>query len=416
MNAPILLLALALQASPLTIEQAVETALSNHPDLRAAGGQAQAASARARASRGPLLPQVRASASLGYGARAPWEQALVSNGDLGAGVSADLLLYDFGRTRNGWRSAQASAEATAQSAQAVAGDLALNVRLAFFDVLESEALVQIGRETLANEQRHLQQIEQFVAAGTRPAIDLAKLRTTVATARASLVRAESNLQIAKARLNQAMGVTASTDYEVARSDLPALPLETEATDTLFARATDNRPELAAQRSSIRASELSVKVAEKRLWPSLQLGAGLSYFADDIVSPGWGASVGLSLSWTLFDGLAAPANEQAERANLVTAQARLTGQEQQIWTELDTARVDLGSAKAELEAARQGLESARELLSLAEARYAEGVGSSIELSDAQLELANAEVQVVRGEYDLAAARARLLRALGEQDWS
>ncbi|MGI5864266.1 MAG: TolC family protein [Myxococcales bacterium] len=416
MNTPILLLALALQASPLTIEQAVETALSNHPDLRAASSQADSASARARASRGPLLPQVRASASAGYGARDPWEQAIVSNGDLGAAVSADVLLYDFGRTRNQWRSAQASAEATAHSAQAVAADVVLNVRLAFFDVLESEALVRVGRETLANELRHLQQIEQFVEAGTRPAIDLAKLRTTVATARAALVRAESNLQIAKARLNQAMGVTASTDYEVARSSLPPLALEAEATDVLFARAVDNRPELAAQRSSIRASELSVKVAEKRLWPSLQLGAGLSYFADDILAPGWSASLGLTLSWTLFDGLAAPANEEAERANVVTAQARLTGQEQQIWTEVDTALVDLGSAKAELEAARQGLVSARELLSLAEARYAEGVGSSIELSDAQLELSNAEVQVVRGEYDVAAARARLLRAIGERDWS
>jgi len=256
---------------------------------------------------------------------------------------------------------------------------------------------------------------QFVEAGTRPAIDLAKLRTQVASARSSLIRAENNLQVAKARLNQAMGRTGGTDFELAATSLPAIELEGGSTGDLFEAARQSRPELAAQRSSIRAQELGVSIAEQQLLPSLRVGAAAGYSASELTEPGWNGSLGLSLSWTLFDGFASPAGTEAERATLLVEQARLTGREQQLWQEIESARGTVGSAKAALAAAEQGVQSARELLQLAEARYAEGVGDALELSDAELELANAEVQKVQSEYDVAAARAQLLRAVGRREW-
>ena len=57
--------------------------------------------------------------------------------------------------------------------------------------------------------------------------------------------------------------------------------------------------------------------------------------------------------------------------------------------------------------------AREQLRLAEGRYRAGAGSIIELGDAQVTLSNAAAQRVQAEYNLAAARAALLRALGRE---
>jgi outer membrane protein len=51
------------------------------------------------------------------------------------------------------------------------------------------------------------------------------------------------------------------------------------------------------------------------------------------------------------------------------------------------------------------------LKLAEGRYSAGVGNIIELGDAQLALTNAEMQRIQADYNLATARAHLLRALG-----
>lgn len=415
MNTPILLLALALQANALTIDQAVESALANHPDARVAQGQSQAAQARARQTKGSLLPQARLSASYDLATRHQYGLPSSSGDSWGAAVSGDQLLWDFGRSSNRWRAALASAASTSQGTEATGNDLVLDVRLAFIDTLQSQALVAVGRQTLENQERHLTQTQQFVEAGTRPAIDLAKLRTQVASARSALIRVQNDLLVAKARLNLAMGRTGGTDYPIAAASLPALEIEGGATEELFAAAVEHRPELAAQRSSLVAQELGVKIAEQQLLPSLKLGAAAGYSANELTEPGWNASVGLNLSWTLFDGFASPAGAEAERATLIVEQARLTGREQQLWQEIESARGTVGSAKAALAATEQGVQSARELLLLAEARYAEGVGDALELSDAELELANAEVQWVQSQYDVAAARAQLLRAVGRRDW-
>ncbi|HET6438852.1 MAG TPA: TolC family protein, partial [Anaeromyxobacter sp.] len=56
-------------------------------------------------------------------------------------------------------------------------------------------------------------------------------------------------------------------------------------------------------------------------------------------------------------------------------------------------------------------NAREQLRLAEGRYQAGAGSIIELGDAQIAASTAAAQRVQAEYNLAAARASLVRSLG-----
>jgi outer membrane protein len=73
-----------------------------------------------------------------------------------------------------------------------------------------------------------------------------------------------------------------------------------------------------------------------------------------------------------------------------------------------------AGKAALSAAGEALVNAREQLRLAEGRYQAGAGSAIELADAQVALTTAAAQRVQADYNLAASRAQLLRALGRED--
>jgi outer membrane protein len=85
--------------------------------------------------------------------------------------------------------------------------------------------------------------------------------------------------------------------------------------------------------------------------------------------------------------------------------------QQLRLEVDQAWLSVRAAKAALGAAAEAVENARLRLGLAEGRYQTGVGSAIELGDAQLALTSAEAQKVQADYNLAIARAQLLKALG-----
>lgn len=411
------LLALALAAAPLPLDEAVAEALSRRPALRAARGQAVSAAASAREARGALLPQAGLDARYGWRRDGPEGGGPAGDGDSASGtVSADALLWDFGRTSSRVRAARASAAAAGHDAEASAADVVLEVRVAYLGVLAAEALERVAAETLANEERHLAQTEAMVAAGTRAAIDLARLRTQVASARAALVRARNDARVARTALDVAMGSPGRAAYDVVDPALPALAAEGQETDALFARAVAARPELASLRASVEAGRASVDAERRALWPSLRGGVSAGATSTDpALAPAWSTTAGITLSWTLFDGLSSRAAREGAEARLDVARARLDDEGQRVWGELDRAASDVASARAQLPAAEEGLAAARELLGLAEARYREGVGSSLELADAQLELANAAAQRVQVGYDLASARARLVRALGGEAW-
>ena len=291
----------------------------------------------------------------------------------------------------------------------------LEVRLAYFGALARAALEDVARETLANDERHLRDTEEMVRTGTRAPIDLARLRTEVATARAALVRAANDTATARTRLAVAMGVPSGSGFSLVAPGLAALAEEDRGPDALYAEAVRARPELAALRASLEAQRQVATAASRWLLPSLHAVASASTSGPVPLDPSYGASAGVILRWDLFDGLASPAQADAERARLDVARARLDDLGHQVFEEVANAAGAVATARAELPAAEEALAAARDLLGLAEARYREGVGNSLELADAQLELATAAAGRVRVRYDLASARAQLLRSLGRDRW-
>ncbi len=413
----LLVIAATLSANVLTLDDAVRIALESHPEVTVARSQVEAAEARARETRAATLPSVDSSASYDVSAGRPPPGPFDVGGGYRASVSGSMLIYDFGRTRSRVRSSEVSADAVEADTEAILRDIVFNVRLAYIDVLEAEAMVEVNRETLENEERHLLQTEAFVEAGERPRIDLVRFQTRVEEARAALVMAKSDLETGRARLLRVIGLPGEpTAFEIEEPELPTLEVESLAFEKLLELAFEERADLEAARLSLVASELGVEATRLRLRPSVRVSAGTSYYGDRFTEPGAGASFGVSLSWPIFDGFAASSALEAEQAGLRAERARLLAREHDVWGEIREVRTQLDSHLARLEASEQGLASALELLRLAEARYAEGVGDSLELASAHLDVTSASARRVRAAYDLATARARLLRALGRQVWS
>ncbi len=116
------------------------------------------------------------------------------------------MIWDFGQTPNRWRAARARAVALGDNARATRLEAIADVRTAYFRASAQKSLVGVARQTLANRQRHLEQIRGFVHAGTAPDIDLAQAVADEANARVQVIRAENGYAVARAQLNQAMGI------------------------------------------------------------------------------------------------------------------------------------------------------------------------------------------------------------------
>jgi outer membrane protein len=287
------------------------------------------------------------------------------------------------------------------------------VRTAFFQARAQKALVSSSRETLANQERHLSQVQGFVELGTRPEIDLAQARTDLANAKLAVIQAENNYATARAQLNSAMGAMASSEYEVSDDTLAPLAEEEQPLEALVQTAFTTRPELASLAKQIEADQRLVRAAKGGYGPTLGASTAFTDAGQSLDNLGWNWNAAITLTWPLFQGMLVPAQVRETEANLAAAEAARDAVELQLRLEVEQARLAVRGAKASLTASEQVLVNAREQLRLAEGRYRTGVGSIIELSDAQTAVVAAEGQRVNADYLLSSARAQLMQALGRE---
>ncbi len=417
----------------LTLEEALRTARARQPQLRQAHAGTQAAQARVAEARAPLLPQLSAqygvqrttanfisrpgsvpSTAGGTGTTNAAPSSTFDNFNYFSGsITANQLLYDFGQTSGRYHASQATLAATVGTERAAELTLALNVRAAYFAARANQALVAVARDNLGNQRNHLDQIEEFVNAGTRPAIDLATARTNLANAQVQAINAENNYGLSKAQLNQATGVERSTEYELTDDSIPRLEHEDDALEPLLVQALQARPEIASLGEQVRAEQLTLRSLEGNYAPSLGASAGFTQGGTALGRLGWNLSAGLTLTWQFFQGGLTRAQTHEAEAIVGQLAAQLDSERLQVRLEVEQVRLGLRAAKATVEATQDALVNAREQLRLAEGRYQTGVGNAVELSDAQLALTAAAAQRVQADYQLATARAQLLKALGRE---
>jgi outer membrane protein len=417
----------ALPLRLLTLDEAVATARARQPALRVARATTEAAHARAVGARAALLPQVsavlgyqRATAnfaprpgSLPHGFTLPNDSTSFDSFNyFSGGVTLNQWLFDFGQTIGAYRAARAAAEASRVGERVSVAGVVLRVRLAFLQARAQKALLAVADEALAAQTRHLEQIDGFVQVGTRPSIDLVQARADLARAKLQRINAENGYATARAQLAQAMGLAALADFEVADETLPPVPGEDQPVAALAANALRERPEFAELDAQRRAEELSLRAKRGAYWPSLGLALSFNEAGAALDDLAWNFGFSVSLVWPLLQGGQTWAQARAARANLAVLQAQVEGRRQQVQLEVVEARLGVRAAKEAVSAATQAQDSARERLRLAEGRYETGVGNGIELADAQSQHDSAAAQRVAAEFNLAAARAQLLFALGQ----
>jgi len=435
-NAPVVLL-LALSARTVTLAEAEHAAEAQRPEVRVAQANVAAGAARSDQARAPLLPQIKAEGeydrTTGNRRNRPGRTTLVSNSWtfynwFEGQVTGTQLVWDFGKTLNSWRAAEMRAVALSDTERATRLEAIGAARAAFFRARAGKAMIVVAQQTLANQERHLTQINGFVQAGTRPEIDLAQARAGRANARVGVIRAENDYTVARAELNQAMGVAGDTEYDVAEDGFAAVPGETGPVGSLIDEAIQARPDLAALDAQVRAGELAARAVRGGYWPVLNLVAGardegqslhatpgVDNFGQTISTGGmaWNVWGGAQVTWFLFQGLQTRSQVREADAQVVGARAERDRLVQQVWVAVQQATATVRAAHEALLAADEALTAARERLRLADGRYAAGVGSIIELADAELGAANAGAQRVSADYALATARAALVLALGRR---
>ncbi len=419
------LVALAALPHSLTLDEALALSHENQPTLKQAQAQVAAADARARQALAPMLPSV--GMNVGYSRSTANFVArpgavpsavdttssisLASSDYWNAGLTASATLWDFGQTWFRYQASLSTAQAQAASEKSQRRQSDYSVRTLFFAASSQKELLAVAQAALDNNTAHLAQIEGAVKVGTRPEIDLAQAKADLANARLALLNAKNAYAVARARLNQAMGVNAAPTYDVVTAGPTEVDGEAREVSTLMPEALAARPEAAALEAQVKAQEFTLRSTRGAYLPSLgvQLGATLASRSLPTIVPNLNAQV--TLSWSIYEGGATVAKEREGDATLVALQSQRDALTLQVHLELEQALLDVGAAREGVSVAGEANAAAQEKLRLAEGRYKAGAGSALELSDAQLAATQAAAQEVQAKFTLSSARAALVAALG-----
>jgi len=407
--------AMAQPPKVLTLAEAREIALRNHPRIQSAGLIAKAANTTVAQARAAYYPTLSGNFT-GAGAQSGTTQsagALTTSSlysRVASGITIGQMVTDFGRTTSLATAAKLRAAAQDRSVVNTRAQVLLEVSQAYYQALAADSVLKAAQAAVENRGLTLRQVRALAASLLKSTVDVSFAEVALSEAELQLYRAENDVQAGRARLAAALGFEASVRFELTDIALPP-PLVSEP-DSLIVEAMKDRPDLAGLTLN-RDAAYRFADAEKRLrYPSITaLGTAGVLPAHDDRLHGTYSAAGVNLSIPILNGglFAARRSEAELRAKaassdvqdlavLIARDVRLT------WLEANTAfrRLDV--------TARLVAET-DQALRLAQLRYDNGLGSIVELNQAQFSQTSAQIEAASAKYEYLSRRSALDYAIG-----
>jgi outer membrane protein len=193
----------------LTLRQAQDMAIKNHPRVRAAQYLAAAAGEQVREARSAYMPMLNAditgsqgntAARIGAGS---FSASRLFNRE-GQGLTFSQLITDMGRTGSLVSSSRLRQQAAQQDTQASRYDVLLAVTQAYYNALQAQAVVRVAEQTVAARRQLYEQIAALAENKLRSQLDVSYANVNLSDAKLMLIRAQDDLQRAGAELVRAI--------------------------------------------------------------------------------------------------------------------------------------------------------------------------------------------------------------------
>ena len=380
----------------LTLQQAEAIAIKNNPQITIGKLRALAAQQYVREARSALMPNaylsltaVDANPGSRLAAGSLTNSILYSRA--ADGVSVSQLVTDFGRTTNLLSSSEYNAKAEGQTAAATRADILLVVDQAFYNSLETKALVTVAQETVHARQTLVDKVQALTNAKLKSDIDLSFSNVDLARGKLLLLEAQNNYQTSLAALSAILGYSDEQNFQLVEETAPITQPVADIAP-LIQQALEQRPEIKALQFQVESAQKFGSAEHDLVRPTINaLGVvGQAPVRDNHIESWYGA-VGVNINIPVFNGFlynargkAADLQTEAERQKLLDTRNNIARDVRNAWQ--DSLR-----AFERLSVTQQLREQANLSLDLAQARYNLGLGSIVEFTQAELQKTEADIQ-------------------------
>ncbi len=422
---PIMILAIIFSADSvyaeiLTLKQAISIALKENPGLKSYKWQLKAQKEDLNSAKGHLYPKVRFeerfqrtnNPTYGFMSKLNQERFTQNDflidslnnpadiSDFQTSFSIEQPLYVPG-LHDGINMAGRELEAQESEFRMKKEKITLNVFRAFYMIHTGKEHLKAAKKAMKDALEHKRLASLRFDSGTGLYSDMLRSDVAVNRAETMLIKAESNLEIAKRSLGLILGRTEPVDI---MGEGLRLPLNDH---NGYLTAAKQREDLKAMRLRQKVSKRAVRKEKAAFLP--EAGIGASYFLNDHKNPfspeGESYLLAGYLRWDLFDASTSH-NIKKAKAKMHQIKEALIGMEIEINFMVNESYIRIKEKEQALSLFRAGIKEAEEALRLVRVRYENSLAPMVDLLDTQLMLDNARVKLVEAENDYLNAIATL----------
>jgi outer membrane protein len=403
------------EISTYTVEQGVALAAEQNPEILIARKKVEGARGGLIGARSGYLPSLLSTGSADK--RQEQTQTRLRNEDYNATVRALENVYTGGAVSSQVAIAKLNIEKQNYELEETINRVAMDVRIAFYDLLLNRAKVQVHEDSVRALEEEANTQQQRLRAGMVGTLNVRRADVALANERPELINAKTQLKNSYLRLSELLGMDNRTGTDPPFEVAGQLQYEKRHPDLndCLARAEVSRAEIKSRQKDIEIEDRQYVVDRSELRPQVQVFSGYEVYSerDPAVGPelNHGYIVGVTGTWHLFDGFATKGKMQATRARREAAVQALEISRRAIASEVRSAFLDLEQADKVLESETKNVQTADESLQIAKNNLAAGLGTQLDVLQAAADVTRTRTTRLSAIYLHSVALAHLARACG-----
>src|ERR1700704_6376434 len=396
------------------VDQAVAVAEEKNPEIAMARKKVEGARGGVVEARAGYLPAV---VSTGLAReREHQTDSRLRNEDYNASVRVVQNVYTGGAVTSQNAIARLNLERQELELQAISNRVAMDVRIAFNELLLNRAKIRVREQSVSVLEDELKTQRERLGAGLVGQLNVSRAEVALANEQPELIDAQTQLKNSYLRLGELFGmdlksksvhaqfeVTGQLQYQARHPDL----------NECLARADIDRPEIKARQRDVEIEEAQEKLDRSALRPWVDFSSGYELYneRDPLIGHEFnhGYVLGLNAHWHIFDGFATKGRVIATRARRDAAAQTLDATRRSVASEVRSAFLDLEQSDRVLEAETKNVQTADESLEIAKGNLSAGLGTQLDVLQAASDVTRTRTTRLSAIYLHNVALARLARA-------
>lgn len=302
-------------------------------------------------------------------------------------LSANMLLFDFGKTKAVADSAKKTYESSRYDAETSIENVIYNVKVAYYNMVFAKIQQEVYENTVSDYELQLKQARAYYDIGKKAKIDVTYAEYNLGKAKLNLIKAKNTMELAAVQLANAVGIPELAGV-VLKDGLNSKEYEVNFTD-LIQVAEASRPSLLSAKKKMDAAELVVKSSKRAYTPDIDAFGSYSYGGREINSD-YGYQFGVQLTYSNVNLMLLKKQVDEATATYRKYVADYEQERQNVYLDVKSAYINLMNSHDSIAVSKLALQQAKEQQYQAFRRYQVGLGDAIEFKDSENTYLNAQL--------------------------